>query len=173
MAASRVIITPMQTQQRIQPAAKPSERRSFPKPTIKEKGISRLDYERNHGYRAYIKFKGVEYQKYFGDGDNPEKALANARQWRKLKVRTLQADAVGSSPLKKIYSNNQSGITGVGRSGDYWQAAWVEKGANRNRKFSITTHGEREAFRLACRERAEAEKRLYGAVFQKRLQRYA
>lgn len=163
----------MQTQQRIRQTAKPSARRSFPKPDSKEKGIARLDYERNHGYRAYIKFKGVEYQKYFGDGDNPQQALTKARHWRKLKVRTLQAEAVGSSPLKKVYANNQSGITGVCRSGNYWQAAWIEKGLHRNRKFSIDKHGAREAFRLACRERAEAEKRLYGAVFQRRLQRYA
>lgn len=163
----------MQTEQRVGRAKGPSARKNSQPPTIKEKGITRLDYERNHGYRAYIKFKSVEYQKYFGDGDNPEKALARARRWRKLKVRTLQADAVGSSPLKKVYANNRSGVMGVCRSGNNWQAAWVEKGIHRNRKFSIDKHGEREAFRLACRERAAAEQRLYGAVYQRRLQRYA
>ncbi|MDQ3473450.1 MAG: AP2 domain-containing protein, partial [Acidobacteriota bacterium] len=98
--------------------------------------------------------------------------LKKARHWRKLKLRTLQASEGGDNPLKKSYRNNKSGIIGVCRSGNNWQAAWVEKGTPRNRKFSVEAHGEVESFQLACRARAEAEQRLYGEVMQSALQAY-
>lgn len=138
----------------------------------KEKGIYRHDYGNTHGYRAYIKFKGKEYQKTFSDKGEPEEALEKARHWRKLKLRTLQASDAGDNPLKRTYSNNKSGIVGVFRSDNRWQAAWVEKGIQRNRKFSVEVYGEAESFRLACRERAQAETRLYGEVVQPALQGY-
>ncbi|MFL6208817.1 MAG: hypothetical protein ACJ74W_08195 [Pyrinomonadaceae bacterium] len=138
----------------------------------KEKGIYRHDYSNTHGYRAYIKFKGQEYQKIFSDKGNPAKALAQARRWRKLKLQTLQASALADNPLKKMYANNKSGVTGVFRSDNNWQAAWVEKGLHRNRKFSIEAYGDKAAFRCACRERALAEQRLYGEVAQATLQHY-
>lgn len=153
-------------------AVKPPARKSRSVQHEKEKGIYRHDYSNTHGYRAYIKFKGQEYQKIFSDKGDPEKALAKARQWRKLKLRTLQASEGGDNPLKKSYRNNKSGIIGVCRSGNNWQAAWVEKGTPRNRKFSIEAHGEAESFQLACRVRAEAEQRLYGEVIQPALQAY-
>jgi hypothetical protein len=87
----------------------------------KEKGIYRHDYSNTHGYRAYIKFKGKEYQKIFSDKGDPEEALEKARHWRKL---------------------------------------------------TVEIHGEAESFRLACRERAQAEQRLYGEVVQPVLQGY-
>lgn len=153
-------------------ATEPSALMISSAPRAKEKGIARCDYDRNHGYRAYIKFKGIEYQKFFSDGGDPEGALVKARHWRRLKVQTLQASEAADNPLKKVYANNKSGITGVCRSGNNWQTAWVENGIHRNRKFSIEKHGEREAFSLACRERAQAEQRLYGEVIQTALQDY-
>ena len=161
-------------------AVRPNKRRSLKRSTrtppseqqVKEKGITRMDYGSTHGYRAYIKFKSVEYQKFFADSGAPLKALAKARHWRRLKLKTLQADAAGDPPLKKTYSNNKSGITGVFISDQNWQAAWVENGIQRNRKFSIEKYGARKAKWLACQERALAEQRLYGAVAQPRLQRY-
>lgn len=138
----------------------------------KEKGIYRHDYGNTHGYRAYIKFKGQEYQRIFSDQGDPDEALAKARHWRKLKLRTLQASDTADNPLKKSYRNNKSGIIGVCRSGNSWQAAWVEKGTPRSRKFSVEVYGEAESFRHACRARAEAEQRLYGEVIQPALQAY-
>ena len=139
----------------------------------KDKGIYRHDYGNTHGYRAYIKFKGKEYQKIFSDKGNPARALKDARRWRREQVQWLQDSGLGDNPLKRTYSNNKSGITGVFRSAGNWQAAWVENGAQRNKKFAVAVHGEREAKRLACRERADAEERLYGAVMQPKLKRYA
>ncbi len=153
-------------------APAPSARMTCSARHEKEKGIYRHDYDNTHGYRAYIKFRGREYQKIFSDKGDPAKALREARRWRKLKLRTLQASDSTANPLKKVYANNKSGITGVFSSGSSWQAAWVEGGIHRNRKYSVEAHGEREAFRLACRERAQAEYRLYGRVVQTALRRY-
>lgn len=136
----------------------------------REKGVYRHDYGNTRGYRAYIKFKGQEYQRIFSDQGDPEAALERARHWRKLKLRTLQASETGDNPLKKSYRNNKSGITGVCRSGNSWQASWVEKGTPRSRKFSVEVYGEAESFRLACRARAEAEERLFGEIIQPALQ---
>ena len=139
----------------------------------KEKGIYRHDYGNTHGYRAYIKHRGQEYQKIFSDKGNPEKALLHARRWRKLKLKTLQDECGKESPLKKSYSNNKSGVTGVCRSGNSWQASWVEKGVARSRKFSVHIHGKTNSFRFACQVRAQAEQRLYGEVIQPKLKSYA
>lgn len=147
--------------------------RIHPAPHEKEKGITRCDYARNHGYRAYIKFKGKEYQRFFGDKGDPEEALARARHWRRAKLRDLQSSADADVSLKEKAVNNKSGITGVHCRPTKWCATWVEKGHNIHHSFSIEKYGEREAFRLACQERAEAEKRLYGAVIQPALQDYA
>jgi len=143
---------------------------SCPSLAEKEKGIYRHDYGNTHGYRAYIKFKGREYQRIFSDKGDPKEALEQARHWRRLKLRTLQASDSSDSPLKKSYRNNKSGIIGVCRSGNNWQAAWVEKGRPRSRKFSVGVYGEAESFRLARQTRAEAEERLYGEVVQAALQ---
>ena len=153
-------------------AIEPSARMTGSARPAKEKGIYRHDYGNTHGYRAYIKFKGQEYQRIFSDQGDPEEALEKARHWRRLKLQTLQASDSGNNPLKKNYRNNKSGIIGVCRSGNNWQAAWVEKGTPRSRKFSIEVYGEAESFRLACRARAEAEQRLYGEVIQLALQAY-
>ena len=153
-------------------AIEPSAQTMCPVRPEKEKGIYRHDYGNTHGYRAYIKFKGKEYQKIFSDKGDPEEALEKARHWRKLKLQTLQASGLGDHPLKRTYANNKSGIIGVFRSDNRWQAAWVEKGVQRNRKFSVEIYGEAESFRLACRERAQAEARLYGEVVQPTLQGY-
>lgn len=154
-------------------AIEPSARMTCAARRGKEKGIYRHDYGNTHGYRAYIKFKGQEYQRIFSDQGDPEEALEKARHWRRLKLRTLQASDGGDNPLKKSYRNNKSGVIGVCRSGNNWQAAWVEKGTPRNRKFSIEAYGEAESFRLACRARAEAEQKLYGEIIQPVLQAYA
>jgi hypothetical protein len=153
-------------------AIKPSARMTCSARREEEKGIYRHDYGNTHGYRAYIKFKGQEHQRIFSDKGDPEEALEKARHWRKLKLRTLQASDDGDNRLKKNYSNNKSGIIGVCRSGNNWQAAWVEKAKPRSRKFSVEVYGEAESFRLACRARAEAEQRLYGEVIQPALQAY-
>ena len=135
-----------------------------------ERGIYRVNYPSHKGIRVYMKFKDTEYQKVFSLGGGERKALAAARRWRKERLREIQNSPAAENPLKKLMKNNTSGITGVRRGktawSAVWSATWVENGKQFHRSFSIEKFGEDEAFKLACKTRAEAEKRIYGQVFQ-------
>lgn len=147
-------------------ANKLSEKRS----TVVERGIYRVNYPAHKGVRAYLKFKDTEYQKVFNLSGGMRKALAQARKWRKEKLREIQNLPEAQNPLKKMQSNNKSGIAGVRRGrtawSDVWSATWTENGKQFHRSFSIEKFGEKKAFRLACQARRDAEKRIYGEVFQ-------
>jgi len=132
-----------------------------------ERGIYRVNYPSHKGIRVYLKFKDTEYQKVFSIGQGgARKALAAARRWRKEKLREIQNSPEAQNPLKRMQSNNKSGISGVRRAKTAWGATWVENGRQQHRSFAFGKHGDQEAFRLACRARADAEKRIYGQVFQ-------
>lgn len=138
--------------------------------TTVERGIYRVNYPSHKGIRAYLKFKDTEYQKVFGLSGGEHKALAQARRWREEKLREIQNSPEAQNPLRKMQSNNKSGIVGVRRGrtawSDVWSATWTENGAQFHRSFSIEKFGEDEAFRLACQARRDAEKRIYGQVYQ-------
>ncbi len=135
-----------------------------------ERGIYRVNYPSHKGIRAYLKFKDTEYQKVFSLGGGERNALAQARRWREEKLREIQNSPEAANPLKRMQSNNKSGIVGVRRGktawSEIWSATWTENGTQFHRSFSIDKFGEDEAFRLACQARAEAEKRIYGQIFQ-------
>lgn len=147
-------------------ADKPSEKGS----TTVERGIYRVNYPSHKGIRAYLRFKDTEYQKVFSFSGGERKTLAQARKWRKEKLREIQNSPEAANPLKRMQSNNKSGIVGVRRGrtawSEVWSATWTENGRQFHRSFSIEKFGEDEAFRLACQARAEAEKHIYGQVFQ-------
>ena len=158
-------------------AAKPaeentsSEKKSISGSTRIERGIYRVNYPSHKGIRAYLKFKDTEYQKVFSIGKGgARQALALARRWRKGILREIQNSPEAVNPLRKIQSNNTSGIVGVRRGrtawSATWSATWTEKGKQFHRSFSIEKFGETEAFDLACQARRDAEKRIYGQVFQ-------
>lgn len=147
--------------------AKAKEDRSKEKGSTKiERGIYRVNYPSHKGVRVYLKFKDTEYQKVFSFADGERKALARARRWRKEKLREIQSSPEANDPFRKIQSNNKSGISGVRRGRTAWSATWTENGTQFHRSFAVGKFGEEEAFRLACRARAEAEKRIYGRIFQ-------
>ncbi len=131
-----------------------------------ERGIYRVNYPSHKGIRVYLKFKDTEYQKVFALSAGERKALAQARRWRKERLREIQNSPEAQNPLKKLMKNNTSGITGVRRGKTAWSATWVENGTQIHRSFAVEKFGEDEAFKLACQARAEAEKRIYGQVFQ-------
>lgn len=131
-----------------------------------ERGIYRVNYPSHKGIRVYLKFKDTEYQKVFPLSLGERKALAAARRWRKERLREIQSSPEAQNPLKKIQSNNTSGIAGVRRGRTAWSATWTEKGRQFHRSFAVEKHGEDEAFRLAREARAAAEKRIYGQIFQ-------
>ena len=131
-----------------------------------ERGIYRVNYPSHRGIRVYLKFKDTEYQKVFAFTDGEKKALARARRWRKERLREIQNLPEASNPLRRMQSNNTSGITGVRRGKTAWSATWVENGKQQHRSFAVEKFGEKEAARLARAARRDAEKRIYGQVFQ-------
>ncbi|MEP6924571.1 MAG: AP2/ERF family transcription factor [Pyrinomonadaceae bacterium] len=131
-----------------------------------ERGIYRVNYPSHKGIRAYLKFKDFEFQKVFALGNGERQALAAARKWREEKLREIQNMPEARNPLKKLMKNNTSGITGVRRRETAWSATWVENGKQQYRSFAVEKFSEKEAFRLACQARAQAEQRMYGEVFQ-------
>ncbi len=131
-----------------------------------ERGIYLVNYPSHKGIRVYLKFKDTEYQKVFALSGGERKALAKARAWRKERLREIQNSPEAANPLKRMQSNNKSGIAGVRRGRTAWSATWVEDGKQQHRSFAVEKFGEEEAFKLACQARADAEKRLYGQVFQ-------
>ncbi len=141
-----------------------------------ERGIYRVSYPSHKGIRVYLKFRDTEYQKVFALTDGVRKTLASARAWRNERLREIQALPEADNPLKKLMKNNKSGISGVRRGktawSPAWNATWVENGKQIHRSFAVEKHGEEEAFRLACQARADAEKRMYGQVFQEALKSY-
>lgn len=157
-------------------ATKQAEENNQPEPakpkgsTRIERGIYEVNYPSHKGIRAYLKFKDKEYQKVFTLTGGKRKALAAARRWRKEKLREIQNSPEAANPLKRKQSNNTSGVTGVRRAKTAWGATWVENGKQQHRSFAIEKHGEQQAFKLACQARAEAEKRLFGKVFQVELE---
>lgn len=135
-----------------------------------ERGIYLVNYPSHKGVRVYLKFKDAEYQKVFTLSGGMRTALAAARRWRKERLREIQNSPEARNPLKRMQSNNTSGIIGVRRGktawSATWSATWTENGKQFHRSFSIDKFGEEEAFRLARLARRDAEKRIYGQVFQ-------
>ena len=150
-------------------ANKTSEQNASYGSTRIERGIYRVNYPSHKGIRVYLKFKDTEYQKVFSFSGGTRKTLARARRWRKEKLREIQNSPEANNPLRKTQSNNKSDISGVRRGRTAWSATWTENGRQFHRSFAVKKYGEDEAFKLACRARAEAEKRIYGQVFQDRL----
>ena len=135
-----------------------------------ERGIYRVNYPSHKGIRAYLKFKDTEYQKVFTISGGTRRALAKARRWRKERLREIQNSPEANNPLKRMQSNNTSGIAGVRRGrtawSATWSATWTENGKQFHRSFSVEKFGEDEAFKLACQARGDAEERIYGQIFQ-------
>ena len=136
-----------------------------------ERGIYRVNYPSHKGIRVYLKFKDTEYQKVFSLRDGERKALAQARRWRKERLREIQNLPEAENPHRRMQSNNTSGITGVRRGKTSWSATWVENDRQQHRSFAVEKFGETEAFRLAQRARRDAEKRIYGRIIQEVLKK--
>ena len=141
--------------------------------------IVRVDHEasRTHAWRATLqRWNGITV-KTFSDSVHHGKrnALKAALEYR-------NAILLRHSPLKhhvwvrtRLRKNNTSGIPGVGRYGVvansrtgrrqvFWLAFWVdEHGVRRQRKFFISSYGERQAKGLAIAERKRQLNRV-GAI---------
>lgn len=135
-----------------------------------ERGIYRVNYPNQKGVRAYLKFKDREYQKVFRVTDSVGKTIAEAKAWREEKLREIQASPEAANPLKRKQKNNKTGFAGVRRGKTAYGATWVENGVQKHRSFAIEKFGKAQAFFLACQARAEAEKRLFGKIYQPELE---
>jgi hypothetical protein len=138
-------------------------------PMTPPRNIIRVDHEgsRTHAWRVTLqRWNGITV-KTFSDSvhGGKRKSLKAAREYR-------NALLLQHSPFKhhvwlctRLRRNNTSGIPGVGRyevvansnTGRrqvFWLASWAnERGVRHQRKFFISSHGERHAKRLAITER--------------------
>ena len=124
-----------------------------------ERGIYRVNYPSHKGIRAYLKFKGTEYQKVFALKGGERKTLARARRWRKEKLREIQNSPEAQNPLKRMQSNNKSGIAGVRRGKTAWSATWTENGKQFHRSSAVEKFGEEEAAKVGQGFRCERRQR--------------
>ncbi len=124
-------------------------------------GISRIDQpeKKNHGYYVRITHRGKTTQKYFPDkaSGGKSKALKMAKDYRDKLVAKLPK-AKREAAMRKRRKVKQSGVVGVthvvskspaGKTYEYWQAAWEEKGKRKTAKFSVSRYGSDAALRKA------------------------
>lgn len=133
------------------------------------RNITRLDHhaKRDHAWIVTLCRKWKIVVKRFSDGvyGGKKEALKAAVEYRDS---ILAKDKPFDHQIwirTRLRKNNKSGIPGVhryevvgnpdtGNVREYWVAAWTDEyGATRQRKFSVTRYGEKEAKRLAMAER--------------------
>ena len=131
-------------------------------------GISRIDQpdKKNHGFYVRITHRGKTTQKFFPDKASGGKGRAQklARTFRdKVFARLPKARReAAAGRRKKIKKSGMIGVTHVvsksaaGKTYEYWQAAWIERGTRKTAKFSIARYGENKALDLAKKAKVRA-----------------
>lgn len=141
-----------------------------------EPNITRMDYERTHGYWVRIyrtEYDGTKrcYSKYFSDGTNggKRKALVAARKWRDAQSKKLRPRERGGGtvPVGHGYVRR----TEVLRRAEYSHVfvAWlrIEDGRCKSTSRSITVWGKTGAKRECEKWLKEQRKELRGRVRQR------
>jgi hypothetical protein len=143
------------------------------------RNITRIDHEASHTYawRATLqRWNGITV-KTFSDSVHHGKrnALKAALEYRNALLLQHSSFKHHVWVRTRLRRNNTSGIPGVGRyevvanskTGRlqvFWLAFWVdERGVRRQRKFFVSSYGERQAKRLAIAERKRQLNRV-GAI---------
>lgn len=145
-------------------------------------GIYRLDSseKKMHGWLVQITRSGNHQRKYFSDlfWGGKQRSLAEARDFRDSLLRRsrLMSKAEYVSILRK---SNRSGVAGVcraigetrtGAKAAYWIAFWPKEGGLRgSAKFSVSKHGEENAFSLAVEARENGLKSVVGPHINNRI----
>ena len=131
-------------------------------------GISRIDQpeKKNHGFYVRITHKGKTTQKYFPDkaSGGKTKALKLAKEFRdKIVAKLPKAKREAATvPRRRVKKSGVVGVTHVvskspaGKTYEYWQAAWDEKGKRKTAKFSVAKHGNKKALDLAKKAKKSA-----------------
>lgn len=130
------------------------------------KGIARVDQaeKRQHGFLVRLQRRGRRHSAFFSDGEFGGKAQALAaarRHYGQLCRRHPPADRRDFA--ERMTSRNSSGRVGVsltrsvasnGKAYESFSASCsIEKGRRITKKFSISRHGRKKAYDLACRWR--------------------
>lgn len=133
-------------------------------------GISRIDQadKKNHGFYVRITHRGKTTQRFFPDKSCGGKGKAQklAREFRDkvfAKLPKTRREAAANR-RKTIKSSGVIGVTHVvsksaaGKTYEYWQAAWSEKGKRKTAKFSIARYGNNKALEMAKKAKQRARK---------------
>lgn len=126
------------------------------------RNIQRYDHSHFRGYLVSFKRGGKIYRHYFGDKNDPAKALELALRWRNHMIEKLPPPV----RFHRTSSVNTSGHIGVSRVEERsrqgrllvrYAAFWVDAHGRRGgRAFSATKYGEETALALAIAARHEA-----------------
>jgi len=134
-------------------------------------GVSRIDSNGTHGWFVRKNHNGRTFSRFFSDSrfNSKKKAFEAAKTYRARldeKYPSPPSSAFRTHPQK----NSSTGVVGVSetfmrsRAGEKipcFTVTWrPKKGVSRTKKFSITTYGREEAFRLAVEFRREKEQEM-------------
>jgi len=141
------------------------------------KGVSRIDQpEKNtFGWYVRIRFKGETKSKFFADRKygGRDKAFYQARAWYRKESRKIlkriggrgfkAASSVVAAPLVTVHKDNNTGIVGIQKivrkkkTTTYraYRVVYKENGKYKTKFFSIDKYGDKEAFEMARKFRAE------------------
>ena len=139
--------------------------------TTTDFAITRVDYERGHGWIVRLFYPGVRKpaaQRLFSDsthGHSADRALCAARAWRDARMALLgispnRRDGNGYNRISKANTSGRIGVQ-LGRikaaDGTIRYAAWVasvmEDGRQKRQRWSIRKYGYVGAWRLATAAR--------------------
>ena len=138
------------------------------------RNISRIETKSSSGkvyggWEVRLQRRGEKTEKFFSDSGYGGKraALEAAKEFRdeiETKSRKYTVEELAENPSAR----NRSGVVGVrlhkqvDTRGEYefhywyWVAQWTDgHGKRRTRSYSVHTHGDDEAFRLACEARTK------------------
>lgn len=145
----------------------------------KKKGISRIDSGSTHGWFVRVYRNGKTYSKLYSDKKygGKEKALRYAEKAQELAQESIeQIPKKYTERMVTNTSRNKTGIVGVSktrkknRSGThnwYYQVTWTEgPGVVKNKQWSISKYGDREALKMAVNFRDEIMQDKFGERYE-------
>ncbi len=142
----------------------------------RNKGISRVDLRRTHGWFVRGYKNGKVYGKLFSDKKygGKRKAQNLARQYRDELHDKLAQIPIEPRGRRIVFrdSRNTTGVLGVcrtpkrstnGKVNECYSVSWQpEEGVRKATSFSIRKYGEKKAFQLAVAHRRKMLRQIYG-----------
>ncbi|GAB4378702.1 MAG: hypothetical protein Kow0042_27390 [Calditrichia bacterium] len=155
--------------------AKKDKKTTLGRSIFKAKGVSRIEQPEKHNFGWYVRvrYKGEVKNKFFSDKKNGGKAKAFqlAKSWYKKEIKKIVKRIGGgaieagipSGILVTVNKRNNTGVVGVQRierkkkTTTYraYRVTFKEGGKHKTRFFSIDKYGDKQAFEMARRFKAE------------------